>query len=64
MSNTSIPAKRLNSTALPSITGFAAIAPMSPSPSTAVPLVITPMRLARAVYSRAANGSFSISRQG
>ena len=43
---------------------FAAIAPMSPSPSTAVPLVTTPTRFARAVYFRAASGSFSISRQG
>ncbi len=34
-------AKRLNSATLPSITGFEAIAPRLPSPSTAVPLEIT-----------------------
>jgi hypothetical protein len=39
----------LNSTALPSITGLAASGPMAPRPSTAVPLVMTPTRLARAV---------------
>ncbi|CFE03830.1 Uncharacterised protein [Bordetella pertussis] len=49
MSNTSSPANFLNSTALPSITGLEASAPMLPSPSTAVPLVITPTRLPRPV---------------
>ncbi len=39
----------LNSTALPSITGLEASGPMSPRPSTAVPLVITATRLPRAV---------------
>ena len=34
---------------LPSITGFAASGPIAPRPSTAVPLVITAIRLARAV---------------
>ena len=38
-----------NGTALPSITGLEASAPMLPRPSTAVPLVITPTRLPRAV---------------
>ena len=38
-------AKRLNSAALPSITGFAASAPRLPSPKMAVPLVITATRL-------------------
>ena len=41
MSNTSMPANFLNSTPLPSITGLAASGPMSPRPSTAVPLVMT-----------------------
>ncbi len=49
MSNTSIPANFLNSTALPSITGLAAKGPMLPKPSTAVPLVTTPTRFALAV---------------
>jgi len=35
------PASRSSSTALPSITGRPACTPMLPSPSTAVPLVIT-----------------------
>ncbi len=37
--NPSTPAKFLNSSALPSITGRAALGPMSPRPSTAVPSV-------------------------
>ncbi|CUI65493.1 Uncharacterised protein [Achromobacter aegrifaciens] len=49
ISKTSRPANFLNSTALPSITGLEANAPMLPRPSTAVPLVITPTRLPRAV---------------
>jgi len=48
MSNTSMPANFLNSTPLPSITGLAASGPMSPRPSTAVPLVTTATRLPRA----------------
>ena len=42
-------AKRLNSTALPSITGFDASAPRLPMPKIAVPLVITATRLPLAV---------------
>ena len=49
MSNTSMPANFLNSTPLPSITGLAASGPMSPKPSTAVPLVTTATKLPRAV---------------
>ncbi len=49
MSNTSMPANFLNSTALPSITGLLASAPILPRPRTAVPLVMTATRLARAV---------------
>ena len=44
-------AKRLKSTALPSITGFEATAPRSPSPRTALPLEITATRLPLAVKS-------------
>ena len=40
--------KRLNSSALPSITGLPASGPMSPKPSTAVPFVTTATRLPRA----------------
>ena len=50
ISNTSIPANILNSNPLPSITGFEASAPMSPSPNTAVPLEITATKLLLAVY--------------
>ena len=42
-------AKRLNSTALPSITGFDASAPRLPMPRMAVPLEITATRLPLAV---------------
>ena len=49
MSNTSMPANFLNKTALPSITGLEAKGPMSPKPSTAVPLVITATKLPRLV---------------
>ena len=55
-SKTSMPANFLNRTALPSITGLEARGPISPRPSTAVPLVITATRLPRAVYSRASDG--------
>ena len=64
ISNTSMPANFLNKQPLPSITGLAASGPMSPRPSTAVPLVITPTRLPREVYSAARLGSRSMSRQG
>ncbi len=63
MSKTSMPANLRNSTALPSITGFAASGPIAPSPSTAVPLVITATRLPRAVRLRASPGSATISSQ-
>jgi len=42
-------AKRLNSAALPSITGFDASAPRLPSPSTAVPLEMTATKFPFAV---------------
>ena len=45
--NASTPAKCLNSSALPSMTGMAASGPMSPRPSTAVPseTIATVLRL-------------------
>jgi len=49
MSNTSTPANFLNRQPLPSMTGLPASGPMSPRPSTAVPLVMTPTRLPREV---------------
>ncbi|SAL74895.1 hypothetical protein AWB69_09256 [Caballeronia udeis] len=61
MSNTSIPANFLNSTALPSMTGFDASGPILPSPSTAVPFVTTPTRLLRAVKRAAFSGLATIS---
>ena len=49
MSMESTSAKRLNSTDLPSITGFDASAPKLPMPRIAVPLEITATRFERAV---------------
>ena len=63
MSKQSMPANFLNSTALPSITGLAASGPIAPRPSTAVPLVITAIRLAREVRCTACAGSRTISSQ-
>ena len=50
ISKTSIPANFLNSTPLPSITGFDASGPMLPRPNTAVPFDITATRFPLAVY--------------
>ena len=50
MSNTSISAKILNNTPLPSITGLEAKGPIFPSPSTAVPLEITATKFPLEVY--------------
>ena len=50
ISNTSIPAKILNSSPFPSITGLEASGPISPKPSTAVPLEITATRFPLLVY--------------
>ncbi len=63
MSKTSMPANFLKRTPLPSITGLAASGPMAPRPSTAVPFVMTPTRLARIVSSAAVAGSRTISWQ-
>ncbi len=48
--------KRLNSAALPSMTGIAASGPMLPSPSTAVPSVTTATVLRLMVRRRASSG--------
>ena len=63
MSKESMPANFLNRTALPSITGLEASAPIAPRPRTAVPLVTTATRLPRAVTSAAVSGSAAISSQ-
>ena len=63
MSMESTPANFLNRTALPSITGLPASAPMLPRPSTAVPLLITATRLPRLVRSSAASGSAAMASQ-
>ena len=64
ISNTSIPAKILNNSAFPSITGFEASGPMSPNPKTAVPLLITATKLPFAVYLYTLLTSLAISKQG
>ena len=51
ISNTSMPENILNNNPLPSITGFPAKGPISPSPNTAVPFEITATKLPLAVYS-------------
>ncbi len=58
-----MPANFLNSTLFPSITGLEASGPIAPSPSTAVPLVMTATRLPRAVRLCAWAGSAAISWQ-
>ncbi len=63
-SKTSMSAKALNSTPLPSITGLEARGPMLPRPSTAVPLETTATRLPRAVYLKTSSGVSAICRQG
>ena len=63
-SKTSMSAKRLNNTLLPSITGLPASGPMLPSPSTAVPLDTTATRLPRLVNRKAASGSSAMTKQG
>ncbi len=64
ISKTSIPAKILNSNPFPSITGLDASGPISPNPSTAVPLEITATKLALLVYLYTFSVAFSISKQG
>ncbi len=59
----SIPAKRLNNAALPSITGRAAFGPMLPRPSTAEPSVTTATLLRLIVSRRASSGLAAIARQ-
>ena len=50
ISNTSISANILKSSAFPSITGFDASGPIFPNPKTAVPFEITATRFPLAVY--------------
>ena len=64
MSKTSMSANVLKSSPFPSMTGLPASAPMSPRPSTAVPLEMTATRLVFEVYLYASSGFFSISRHG
>ena len=64
MSKTSTPPYILNSSPFPSITGLPLIAPMSPSPSTAVPFEMTATRLPLSVYLYTSSGFCCISRQG
>ena len=63
MSKTSMLANFLNNTALPSITGLEANGPILPKPNTAVPLVITPTRLPRAVTAAAIDSSSTMASQ-
>ncbi len=56
----STPANRLNSAALPSITGSAAAGPMLPSPSTAEPSVTTATVFRLMVNRRASSGFLAI----
>ncbi len=56
----SMPANRLNSAALPSITGSAAPGPMLPSPSTAEPSVTTATQLPL-IVSRETSSGFAAS---
>ena len=58
------PPKDLKRTALPSITGIAACAPIFPSPRTALPSETTAIVLAFIVYLYAASLSFAITLQG
>ena len=55
----SMPANRLNSAALPSITGSAAPGPMLPSPSTAEPSVTTATELPLMVSFGTSSGLFA-----
>ena len=59
----STPPNRLNSAALPSITGSAAAGPMLPRPSTAEPSVTTATVLRLMVSRRASSGFSAIARQ-
>ncbi|CAI8183502.1 MAG: Uncharacterised protein [Crocinitomicaceae bacterium] len=64
ISNTSISANILKSNPFPSITGFEASAPISPSPKTAVPLEITATKFPFAVYLYTLSWSLLIARHG
>ena len=60
----SIPAKRLNNKALPSITGFEASGPRLPKPKIAVPLEIIATEFPLPVYLYASDGLSAIARTG
>ena len=64
MGKASTPPNSLNSTALPSMTGSPASGPMSPRPSTAVPLDTTATMLLLKVYLYTSSGFSLIFRQG
>ena len=64
MGKASTPPNSLNSTALPSMTGRPASGPMSPRPSTAVPLETTATMLPLKVYLYTSSGFALILRQG
>ncbi len=64
MSKQSMSAYILKSRPLPSMTGLPARAPISPSPRTAVPLLMTATRLPLAVYLYASSSFFSMARHG
>ena len=64
MSKTSMSANILNSKPFPSITGLPAWAPISPKPSTAVPLLITATKFPLEVYLYASSLFSAIAKQG
>ena len=64
MGKASTPPNSLNSTALPSMTGRPASGPISPRPSTAVPLETTATMLPLKVYLYTSSGFSLILRQG
>ena len=64
ISKTSMSANVLSNKPFPSITGLLANAPISPSPSTAVPFDMTATRLPLLVYKLAFDSSSAISKHG
>ncbi len=63
MGNASTPANSLKSMVLPSIIGIAALGPMSPKPSTAVPSETTATVLRLMLRLKALSGSSAMARQ-
>ena len=64
ISKTSMSAKILKSRPLPSITGFEASGPISPSPKTAVPFEITATKFPLLVYLYTSSTDWSMAMQG